>query len=229
MTFIFHTIIEVLKGVPHTLAVTLIAMCVGILIGSIFALIRLHRIPGLSQFVVIYNSFFRSTPLIVQLFVFYYGVPAFILWFNTIFNTKMNPDMVPPLMIAAITFSLHATAYLSESIKGGLLSVDTKQIEAAQTVGLSNWNVYRRIVFPQAFGYALPNIENQFIMLLKGTSLAFAVQVTEIMAISTEIANEGYQFVPVYTVAALFYWSLAIIIELIFHKLEHHTTHYLVS
>ncbi|MEJ7351130.1 ABC transporter permease subunit, partial [Staphylococcus epidermidis] len=83
-------------------------------------------------------------------------------------------------------FSLHATAYLSESIKGGLLSVDTKQIEAAQTVGLSNWNVYRRIVFPQAFGYALPNIENQFIMLLKGTSLAFAVQVTEIMAISTE-------------------------------------------
>ena len=80
----------------------------------------------------------------------------------------MNPDMVPPLMIAAITFSLHATAYLSESIKGGLLSVDTKQIEAAQTVGLSNWNVYRRIVFPQAFGYALPNIENQFIMLLKG-------------------------------------------------------------
>ncbi|MEJ7412773.1 ABC transporter permease subunit, partial [Staphylococcus epidermidis] len=87
-------------------------------------------------------------PLIVQLFVFYYGVPAFILWFNTIFNTKMNPDMVPPLMIAAITFSLHATAYLSESIKGGLLSVDTKQIEAAQTVGLSNWNVYRRIVFP---------------------------------------------------------------------------------
>ena len=229
MTFIFHTIIEVLKGVPNTLAVTLIAMCVGILIGSIFALIRLHRIPVLSQFVVIYNSFFRSTPLIVQLFVFYYGVPAFILWFNTLFNTKMNPDMIPPLMIAAITFSLHATAYLSESIKGGLLSVDTKQIEAAQTVGLSQWNVYRRIVFPQAFGYALPNIENQFIMLLKGTSLAFAVQVTEIMAISTEIANEGYQILPVSTCAALLYSSLAIIIELILHKLEHRTTHYLVS
>lgn len=62
MTFIFHTIIEVLKGVPHTLAVTLIAMCVGILIGSIFALIRLHRIPGLSQFVVIYNSFLEVHP-----------------------------------------------------------------------------------------------------------------------------------------------------------------------
>ena len=58
---------------------------------------------------------------------------------------------------------------------------------------------------------------------------AFAAQVTEIMAISTEMANEGYQFVPVYTVAAIFYWALAIIIELIFHKLEHHTTHYLVS
>ncbi|MFI9033133.1 amino acid ABC transporter permease [Staphylococcus pasteuri] len=229
MSFILHTFIEVLKGVPNTIAITLIAMLIGIIIGTVFAIIRLQRIPVLSQLVIVYNSFFRSTPLIVQLFIFYYGLPALILWFNSIFHTSLNPDMAHQLMIAAITFALHATAYLSESIKGGLLSVDPKQIEAAQTVGLSKWNVYRRIVFPQAFGYALPNIENQFIMLLKGTSLAFAVQVTEIMAISTEIANEGYQFVPVYTVAAIFYWALAIVIEYVFHKIEHRTTHYLTS
>lgn len=76
--------------------------------------------------------------------------------------------MFSPLIISLIVFSLHAVAYLSESIKGGLQSVENSQIEAAQTVGLSKFNIYRRIVLPQAFGYALPNIENQFIMLLKG-------------------------------------------------------------
>jgi len=109
----------------------------------------------------------------------------------------INPDIFSPLVIAFIVFSLHAVAYLSESIKGGLLSVDTDQIEAAQTVGLSTIRTYKEIILPQAFSYALPNIENQFIMLIKGTSLAFAVQVTEIMAVSHVIANEGMTMVIV--------------------------------
>src|SRR5699024_320101 len=106
---------------------------------------------------------------------------------------------------AFIVFSLHAVAYLSESIKGGLLSVDTDQIEAAQTVGLSTIRTYKEIILPQAFSYALPNIKNQFIILIKGTSLSFSVQVTEIIAVSYFITNEYYRFISVYSVAALFY------------------------
>ncbi|WP_251517903.1 amino acid ABC transporter permease [Staphylococcus sp. HKU1] len=227
MSFLLYTVTEVIKGVPKTLAISIVAMVVGLAIGTLFAIIRVKRIPVLSQLIVIYNSFFRSTPLIVQLFLVYYGLPALILTLNSKLHLSINPDLFPPLVIAFIVFSFHAVAYLSEAIKGGLQSVDDAQIEAAQTVGLSKFNIYRRIVLPQAFGYALLNIENQYIMLLKGTSLAFAIQVTEIMAISHVIANEGYRFVAVYSVAAIFYWLLAAIFEFIFNKLEHKTTKHL--
>ncbi|MCU5745199.1 amino acid ABC transporter permease [Staphylococcus sp. SQ8-PEA] len=227
MDFILKTIVEVLKGIPNTILISFIAMAVGLIVGTLFAIIRLANIPILSQLIIVYNSFIRSTPLIVQLFVLYYGLPTCLMFSNDHFHTHFNPDMFPPLFIACIGFSLHAIAYLSESMKGGLQSVDRSQVEAATTVGLSTLDTYRRIIIPQAFGYALPNIENQFIMLIKGTSLAFAVQVTEIMSVSHVIANEGYRFVPVYTVAAIFYWLLAIIIEYIFHKFEYKTTRHL--
>lgn len=227
MSFILHTIWEVLKGVPNTIIISIVAMIIGLAIGTIFAMIRLAKIPVLSQLIVVYNSFIRSTPLIVQLFVLYYGLPALLLFFNAQLHTHFNPDAFSPLTIACIGFSLHAIAYLSESMKGGLQSVEYSQIEAAKTIGLSKFDTYRRIVLPQAFGYALPNIENQFIMLIKGTSLAFAVQVTEIMSVSHVIANEGYRFIPVYSVAAVFYWLLAIVLELLFSRLQHRTVRYL--
>ncbi|WP_436854723.1 amino acid ABC transporter permease [Staphylococcus caeli] len=227
MTFIMYTITEVLKGVPNTILISIVAIIVGLCMGLIFAMIRLKRIPVLSQMIIIYNSFFRSTPLIVQLFIVYYGLPTLILYSNKLLHWHINPDLFSPLIIAFIVFSLHAIAYLSESIKGGLQSVEVDQIEAAQSVGLSKYYIYKEIVLPQAFAYALPNIENQFIMLIKGTSLAFAVQVTEIMAVSHVIANEGYRFITVYSVAAIFYWLLAIGLEYIFNKMENRTTRYI--
>jgi L-cystine transport system permease protein len=229
LPFIIYTILEVLKGVPNTIMISLIAMIVGLIIGTLFAFIRTKNVPILSQLIVIYNSFFRSTPLIVQLFMMYYGVPKLIMWSNEQFGFAINPDVFSPLIIAFIVFSLHAVAYLSESIKGGLQSVANDQIEAAQTVGLSTLRTYKEIILPQAFNYALPNIENQFIMLIKGTSLAFAVQVTEIMAVSHVIANEGYRFITVYSVAAIFYWLLAILLELVFSKIENRTSAYMFT
>ncbi|PHK50254.1 amino acid ABC transporter permease [Staphylococcus edaphicus] len=226
MSFVLYTMFEILKGVPNTIMISLVAIIIGLSIGLIFALIRLKRIPVLSQFIIVYNSFFRSTPLIVQLFIVYYGLPTFIIFLNENLDWHMNPDIFSPLIIAFIVFSLHAVAYLSESIKSGLQSVDFHQIEAAQSVGLTKYHIYKEIVLPQAFAYALPNIENQFIMLIKGTSLAFAVQVTEIMAVSHVIANEGYRFITVYSIAALFYWLLAMILEYIFNKMERSTIRY---
>ncbi|WP_210128022.1 amino acid ABC transporter permease [Staphylococcus sp. GDY8P48P] len=229
MSFILYTVSEVLKGVPNTIIISIVAMIVGLIIGTLFAFIQTKNVPILSQIIVIYNSFFRSTPLIIQLFIMYYGIPKLVIWSNAQFTLTINPDIFSPLVIAFIVFSLHAVAYLSESIKGGLLSVDTDQIEAAQTVGLSTIRTYKEIILPQAFSYALPNIENQFIMLIKGTSLAFAVQVTEIMAVSHVIANEGYRFITVYSVAAIFYWLLAIVLELLFSKVENRSAQYMTS
>ncbi|MCG3411543.1 amino acid ABC transporter permease [Staphylococcus massiliensis] len=218
MSFWIHSFIEVFKGLPYTLLITCGAFLLSIILGTMTALFQIKRIPVLHQLTTVYNSFMRSTPLIVQLFVFYYGTPAFIMWLNQVFKTSLNPDSVHPLTIAFIAFSLHATAYLSETIKSGFYAVDNAQVEAGLTVGLSQRDLYRRIIIPQAFMYALPNIENQFIMLLKGTSLAFAIQIPEIIANSHLVANEGYRFIEVYSIAALLYWAIAIIIEAIFKK-----------
>lgn len=128
MSFMIEAFTEALKGVPYTIAVAVVAIIVGLLIGSLFALIQFRRVPVLSQIIVVYNSFMRSTPLIVQLFIFYYGLPALILWLNAQFHWKLNPDMFHPLVIALIAFSLHAVAYLSESIKGGVISRVTRSI-----------------------------------------------------------------------------------------------------
>src|SRR5699024_9967998 len=141
-------------------------MIVGLIIGTLFAFIQTKKIPIISQFIVIYNSFFRSTPLIVQLFIMYYVIPKLVIWSNAQFTLTINTDNFLPLVIEFIIYSLHADAYLSESIKGVLLSVDTDQIEAAQTVGLSTIRTYKEIILPQEFSYALPKNEKQFIMLI---------------------------------------------------------------
>ena len=225
MSFILYTVSEVLKGVPNTIIISIVAMIVGLIIGTLFAFIQTKKIPIISQFIVIYNSFFRSTPLIVQLFIMYYGIPKLVIWSNAQFTLTINPDIFSPLVIAFIVFSLHAVAYLSESIKGGLLSVDTDQIEAAQTVGLSTIRTYKEIILPQAFSYALPNIENQFIMLIKNFSVAAVLKLCS----KPVIANEGYRFITVYSVAAIFYWLLAIVLELLFSKVENRSAQYMTS
>src|SRR5699024_3859774 len=117
-------------------------MIVGLIIGTLFAFIQTKKIPIISQFIVIYNYFFRSTPLIVQLFIMYYGILKLVIWSNAQFTLTINPDIFSPLVIAFIVFSLHVVAYLSESIKGGLLSVDTYQIDAVHNFGLSTIRTY---------------------------------------------------------------------------------------
>src|SRR5699024_9107347 len=205
---ILYTVSDVLKGVANTVIISIVATIVGLIMGTLFAFIQTKTVPTISLFIVIYNSLFISTPLIVQLLIIYYALLKLVISIKAQFPFTINHHIFSPLVIAFIVFYLHAVAYLSESIKGGLLSVDTDQIEAAQTVRLSTIRTYKEIILPQAISYALPNIENQFIMLIKGTSLAFAVQVTEIMAVSHVIANEGYRFITVYSVAAIFYWLL---------------------
>lgn len=137
------------------------------------------------------------------------------------------PDGINPLAIVLFVFTLHSAAYLTEVMRGGLRSVDDKQIEAALTVGLRKRHILMRIVIPQALGYAIPNLGNQFIALIKGTAIAFVVQVTEILAISQIIANDGYRFVEVYIIASAIYWIMAIFFEWIFGKMENRVGKYL--
>ncbi|CUB22510.1 putative amino-acid permease protein YxeN [Bacillus safensis] len=217
--FAIDQVPHILKGVPFTLLIALVSMAVSLVIGSVFAFIRLFRIPVLRQLVTLYVSFFRGTPLIVQLFAFFYGLP-FVLSSMSVFGLTFHPDMVSPLAVALITFSLHSAAHLTEVVRSALLAVDKGQLEAAKIVGMTTRQAMLRIILPQAFVVALPNLGNQLVQLLKATSLSFTIGVLEIMGISRIIANDGYQFLETYLVSALIYWLLSIFFELAFTLLE---------
>ncbi|MGG1881788.1 amino acid ABC transporter permease [Bacillus safensis] len=218
--FAIDQVPHILKGVPFTLLIALVSMAVSLVIGSVFAFIRLFRIPVLRQLVTLYVSFFRGTPLIVQLFAFFYGLPFVLTSLSATFGLTFHPDMVSPLAVALITFSLHSAAHLTEVVRSALLAVDKGQLEAAKIVGMTTRQAMIRIILPQAFVVALPNLGNQLVQLLKATSLSFTIGVLEIMGISRIIANDGYQFLETYLVSALIYWLLSIVFELAFALLE---------
>ncbi|MDA3129548.1 amino acid ABC transporter permease [Aliibacillus thermotolerans] len=218
--FALEQVPEILKGVPYTLLVTLVAMLVGLIIGTILAFFRVYRTPVLNQLAILFVSFFRGTPLIVQLFVFFYGLPRFIMYLNDLFGWNINPDFMSPLVIALIAYSINSASYLTEVVRSAILSVDKGQLEAAKSVGMTTVQAMRRIILPQAFVTALPNLGNQLIILLKASALAFTIGIMDVLGIARMIANDGYHFLETYLVAALIYWLLAIIFEMVFSKME---------
>ncbi|SFE58171.1 amino acid ABC transporter permease [Alteribacillus iranensis] len=220
LQFALEQVPKILQGVPYTLLVTIVAMIVGLVIGTILAFFRIYRVPVLHQLTVLFVSFFRGTPLIVQLFVFFYGLPMLILSLNDTFQWGLNPDIMSPLVIALIAYSINSASYLTEVVRSAIQSVDKGQLEAAKAVGMTTFQGMYRIILPQAFVTALPNLGNHFIMLIKASALAFTIGIMDVLGISRVIANDGYRFLETYLVAALIYWLLSIIFEIILARIE---------
>lgn len=211
---------DVLQGVPITLLIAVVSIVIGSLIGLGMALSRVYKVPVLSQFTTVFVSFIRGTPLLVQLYVFFYGIPELLDWINTTWETTWNADHISPLWYAFVVYSMNAAAYTTEIFRASLNSIAAGQMEACHSVGMTTWQGLRRVVFPQMIVMALPNMGNIFINLIKSTSLAFAVKVVEIMAISKMIANQGYNFLEMYLVASIIYWVVCLLLELVFYYLE---------
>jgi L-cystine transport system permease protein len=211
---------DVLKGVPVTLAIAAVAMVFGLIFGLLIALCRVYRIPVLNRFFILYISFIRGTPLLVQLYVFFYGVPVLIDYLNGRFGLSMDAEGISPLVYAFIAYTLNTSAYQAEIFRSSINAINVGQMEAAYSVGMTTAQGMLRIVLPQAFLVALPNLGNTFISLIKATSLAFAVKVVEILALARIIANDGYRFLEMYLVASIIYWVICLFFEVVFAKLE---------
>lgn len=212
-SYMIESIPAIAKGIPVSLSIAVIAFTVGITIGLLGALIKIYNIPVLKQITAVYVSFIRGTPLLVQIFLSYYGIPLIIRHLNAQFDTTWNISFIPAIYFIYVAFSLNAGAYLTETIRSAILSVDRGQIEASYSVGMTTYQSLKRIVLPQALKVGLPNIGNQFIALLKDTSLAFAASVPEIIGMAKIIAGRTSQFFEVYIVAALLYWVICIALE----------------
>jgi polar amino acid transport system permease protein len=210
---VFTQIPSLLLYLPVTLEITILSMVIGLLLGFILAIIKVKGITFLTQLTAIFVSFTRGTPLLVQLYLTYYGIPIFLRYYNYYNDTTYNLNSIPPLLFVLVTFSLNEAAYNSESIRAAIQSIEKGQIEAAYSLGMTFFQVLYRIIIPEAFVVALPTLGNALISLLKGTSLAFVCSVVEITAQGKILAGSNYRYFEVYVSLAIIYWVMTIIIE----------------
>ncbi|WP_323802442.1 amino acid ABC transporter permease [Sulfitobacter litoralis] len=192
-------LLPVLLGyVPLTLFMAFVGMVCALVLASALAVERVFRIPVLDVFVRLFISFFRGTPLLVQLFLFYYGLPQVLSFLG-------NIDGVTATIMG---LTLHFSAYMAESIRAAILGVDRSQWEAAQAVGMTQGQMMRQIILPQASRVAAPTLVNYFIDMIKGTSLAFTLGVTELMGATQKEAAGSFLYFEAFLVVAAIYWVM---------------------
>jgi cystine transport system permease protein len=196
-----------LRAAPITLGYALAAMLFGLPLALLVALARLSRFPALRGVSGVYVSFMRGTPLLVQIFMLYYGLPAF----------GIN---VSPLLGGVLALTLNAAAYLSETIRAAILSVPRGQREAALSLGLTQRQTLRLIVLPQAARVALPSLGNTLIGLVKDTSLVSVITVVELLRSAQLVIARTFEPFGPYLAAALIYWLISSVLALVQRRLE---------
>lgn len=201
----------ILGYVPLTIGMALAAMTLALVLACLLAVERVVRVPVVDRFVQLFISFFRGTPLLVQLFLFYYGLP------------QILPALagINGVTAAIIGLTLHFSAYMAESIRAAILGVDRSQWEAAQAVGMTQGQSMRRIILPQAARVAAPTLVNYFIDMIKSTSLAFTLGVTEMMGATQKEAAGSFLYFEAFLVVALLYWMIVEALSLMQRRLEH--------
>lgn len=182
-------------------------------LGLILALIKMKKIPVLKQIANLYISVIRGTPVLVQLYVTYFGIPMILKAINLKYGTNYNANGVAPIIYAFIALAVNESAYNAEVIRASLESVPKGQIEAANALGMTYFQALRRVILPEAIVVALPSLGNSFIGLIKGTSLAFVCAVVEMTAAGKIIAGRTYRYFEVYVSLAIIYWIITIIVE----------------
>lgn len=224
--FLWDTFFVALSGVPIALAVTVVALLIALPAGFLLALTRINRIPVLHRFAQVYVSFVRGTPIIIQIFIVYSSVPLLLTSFFTKFDIGINVYDIHPIWYAFIVFSFNTTAVLIEVFRSALSTVNKGQLEAAQSVGLTNVQAFRRIIIPQALVVALPNICTATVNLIKATSLGYAMSLQEITLRAKVAANVGYNYVEAYIDIFLVYLILCSVVEYAFKLYEKRLSKY---
>jgi cystine transport system permease protein len=196
-----------IKGTGYTVFFALSTMVLGLLLGFVVALVRIARVPLLAPLLAFYVSVMRGTPLLVQIFVIYYGLPSVGIEFE-------------PVTAGVLSLTLNVAAYLSESLRGAIAGVERGQWDAAQSLGLNWWQAMRHVIAPQALRLAVPSLANSLISLIKDTSLVSVITVSELMMATKDVIAQTFQPLPLYLMAAGIYWMMSALFEQVQKRLE---------
>jgi len=212
-----------LQGVPLTLQLVFVSLSLGFCLAVGVALMRISNNRALNIIARSYVFYFRGTPLLVQLFLIYYGLAQF----EFIRESFLWPFLKEAYWCGILALMLNTGAYTAEIIRGGLQSVPYGQIEAARAMGMSGLLLYRRIIFPIAFRQALPSYGNEMILMVKGTSLVSTVTLMEITGIARYIIAKYWTPVEIFLIAGVIYLTINYLVTLIIKKAEYKFTPYL--
>ncbi|NGQ96851.1 amino acid ABC transporter permease [Brevibacillus sp. SYP-B805] len=206
--------LPLVKGaLTYTLSLTLLSFAFGLMLAIVTALARISRVSVLIGIARAYVSIIRGTPLLVQLFIIFYGLPSVGI-------------TIDPFPAAVIGFSLNVGAYASEIVRAAILSIPKGQWEAAYSIGMTYTQALRRIILPQAARVSVPPLSNSFVSLVKDTSLAASILVSEMFRKAQEIAAATYEPLLVYSEAALIYWVICLALSFLQDWLEQRLDRY---
>ncbi len=197
---------KILSALPITLLIVVVASMIGMSLGLLIAFLRIEKVPVLSQISRVFVSFIRGTPILVQLFLVFYGLPI-------LFPSLANLNKIDYVYI---TYGLNTAAFFSEIFRSSILSVPASQKEAAASVGLTKIQTYWRIILPQAVRIALPTTGTMIVNLLQDTSLAFSLGVIDVIGKVRALGALTYHSLEGYFIAAIIFVVLSIILEQLF-------------
>ncbi|MEK8128746.1 amino acid ABC transporter permease [Paenibacillus filicis] len=200
---------KLLSYLHITLFILAAALLLGLLIGFIIVIPRLYQVPVLNRLVMIYVSFIRGTPILIQLVLVYYGLP------ELLHLVHIDVTNVGAIVFVIITYGLHIGAYVSEIVRSAVLSIDRGQLEAAYATGMTGRDAFIRIVLPQALVIALPNFGNLVISSMKDTSLAFSLGVMDMVGRAETLLTTNH-FLEIYMSLAIIYYAICIVLERLF-------------
>jgi octopine/nopaline transport system permease protein len=217
LTFIFNTILTLLSGLPLLFKILLPALTTGFIFALCLALARLSSNKIISSVVYLYIYFFRSTPLLVQVFLIYYGLAQL----QIIRESFLWQFFKHPYYCMALSLTLNTAAYTAEIIRGGILSVPWSHYEAGRALGMSKSLLFRRIILPVAFRQALPAYGSEIILMVKATSLASTITLMEVTGIAHKIISESFRVIEVFIAAGSIYLLINYLVTRGVYRLEY--------
>lgn len=210
---------ELLKASLTTIELVVISCAIGLVFGVLLGLWRLSPILWLRTLPAAYIFFFRGTPLLVQIFLIYYGLGQFATFRESVL---WGPVFSQAYWCAIIAFTLNTSAYIGEIVRGAILAVPKGELEAADAIGMSKLQKLKRITLPRAFGIMIPAYSNEVIFMLKGSALASAITVVELMHTAKNIISVTYLTLEMYFAAGVIYLVISWIFLFAFRQFERH-------
>jgi L-cystine transport system permease protein len=211
---------SILGAVPVTLAMALTIFVLSTLVGSLFAFVEHRRIPVLRELVVAYKVAFKGVPMVIVIFLAYYGLPPAFQFLGSLGGVTLNAHAMPNWVILIVALTACVAAFQAEVVKGALNSFDAGQADAAYSLGYTSSQMFRRILFPQVIVAAIPDLANSIMVIMKALSLGFAIEVVDIFAQSQLTAALNFYYLEAFVIAVVIYMVIAYVVTQVADRLE---------